>query len=701
MSQTPIYVSADNGPSVVVHDLPAARCVVRQMLAERSTNVVVKLSPGTHRLTETLVFSPQDCSHEGLVHWTADATGDTFISGATPLEDWQPLSEARPVPACIPTGAIEHLWVTSIPRSIPDGASIGVLFDVQGMLPRAGIGPFQTDTDQPCDTDFFHHRSDDAVAWKHWRGAEVAIAPSWPWAFNLLPVACVDEQTHRVRVARPATYPLTTQTHGHPSPTSGFYRIENVPAGLTKPGSWFVDPVSRLIYLWPRQSGRPTGVEVPLLVELLRVEGDFENNRWVRNLRFSGLCFTGADRYAWTDDRHSLQHDWEQYDSPTAMLRLRGAENVAVEHCRFANAGAAGVRLDLHAQNCSVRECVFSDLGATAITLAGYGPGTRDEHRGHVIRGNYITRAGQLWLASAGIFISQSSDNIVSDNLIEALPYAGIVVSGLRRRVFDEPDQQHEGQRTVRTDETRNGPFDWPDRAGFIHSNRNIIEYNEVRHVMQRLGDGNGIYLSGAGTANVVRHNFVHDIVSRGAHSGIRLDDEQWHAWVTMNLVLRCNGGITVKHINEVSNNIIIDCSTMAAILVRSVATRGAAIRRNVLIYTGSGDVTRKTPWPFYLGGGIGGDIHEPAIDDNLYWSPNDQSLASNCLALMREHGQETRTWIADPQFADLDLLDLRLSDDSPCHLLGFRTLTQVGVRACALTRASVLLSRLANPETP
>ena len=38
------------------------------------------------------------------------------------------------------------------------------------------------------------------------------------------------------------------------------------------------------------------------------------------------------------------------------------------------------------------------------------------------------------------------------------------------------------------------------------------IEYNEIHHAMEILGDGNGIYIRGAGAGNVIRRNYIHHL---------------------------------------------------------------------------------------------------------------------------------------------------------------------------------------------
>ena len=139
---------------------------------------------------------------------------------------------------------------------------------------------------------------------------------------------------------------------------------------LDEPGEWVLDTTVRKLYLWPR-NGREPGDEVvaPRLTELVRVEGQIDydgpSDTPVRGVAFRGLTFTQADRWPWEAGKTGwgLQHDWEMFDRPTAMLRFRGAESCQVDNCRFVDSGSAGVRLDLHCQKTT--QPIKSARGAT------------------------------------------------------------------------------------------------------------------------------------------------------------------------------------------------------------------------------------------------------------------------------------------------------------------------------------------------
>ncbi|MHC4737229.1 MAG: hypothetical protein ACYTDW_22730 [Planctomycetota bacterium] len=69
---------------------------------------------------------------------------------------------------------------------------------------------------------------------------------------------------------------------------------------------------------------------------------------------------------------------------------------------------------------------------------------------------------------------------------------------------FPRPDAR-ELVRTIRWHEVGGGPSEktLEQVRPFLHTHDNLIEYNEIHHAMEKLGDGNGIYVRGAGAGNV------------------------------------------------------------------------------------------------------------------------------------------------------------------------------------------------------
>jgi hypothetical protein len=415
---------------------------------------------------------------------------------------------------------------------------------------------------------------------------------------------------------------------------------------------------------------------------------------------FRGLAFTGGDRWPWEQDRigSTLQHDWEMFDRPTALVRLRGAEDVAFEGCRWFDSGGAGLRMDLHAQRNRVSDCVFEHLGGAGIVLAGYGPGTKDVNRRNEIVRNHLHHIGEILWQGAAISVWQSGENRIAHNLIHDTNYTAITVSG---RIAWVRDGRGDGWRTIRWPEIEAAgdpallPVPgkprptWEQRAPYLHGRGNIVERNEIRAVMLRLWDGDAIYVSGTGAGNVVRENFIHDCLSENMGEAIRCDDDQHETTIERNVILRTGGmgtGIAIKGRNYLRNNFIIDPTgafqPRGLIALEGVPVDGAVIERNVLV------ATQPKLRPFYLKNvlGVPPDPHygETRTDHNLLWHPGDPAWAEAHFAAARAEGQERHSRFADPRFVDPDAGDCRFAPDSPAPALGIEPvdLRRVGLRA-------------------
>lgn len=672
----------EDGPVCSLH---RARELAREALSD-GLNVQVQLRGGLYRPDEPLVLGPRDSgTADKSALWRNYPDERPVISASRPIEGWTRLAESpEEPPEGLSEEALDNVWVTELPEI--DGApwDFSVLFDDEGRLPRARTERMEApEPPEEKSRTRLHFPRGAMRQWGHLDDVEVFLIPTHPFTANYLPLAEVDLENCVAHTALPGTYAL--QGGG------AFFRVENVPEGMREPGHWMLDTSCGRLYLWPRgEHPREDGVSAPVHRELLRIEGNFEEKNWVRHIRIRGLTFQHGDRMRFRKKRQSLQHDWEQHDEPNAMIRIRGAENVTVEQCRLSDAGSAGLRMDLHARSNCVLHNKFTRLGGTGIVLAGFGPGTRDEHRRNEVGYNHIHHVAELWWQSCGIFITQSGENHIHDNLLHNLPYIGIVISGMRSHIFEQNDEEvgTEGARTIRRDEVQDVPRKMQHLVGYLHARRNMIEHNEVREVMERLGDGNGIYLSGTGVGNVVRRNYVHHITGKGAQSALRTDGWQWHSLFEENVVWKCDtGGLTVKQVNQYDNNIFADCTACGCVMVRqspNAQVHGSGVRRNIL-YQSTDDIERPGRYaPFYEDShrDRGWNIDQVGVNDNLLWCDSNPEAARKVIKQMQENGNnDTRSVVADPMFVDPDNGDFRLEADSPALQVGFRPIDEWGPR--------------------
>ena len=544
--------------------LSRARDAVREVKRRKpDRDYSVLLRGGVYPLTETVVFSLPDSAAAGhTITYSAYPNETPVFSCGVAINGWR--KEGK-------------FWVADLPASVKP---FRTLYDRAGRLPRARGAAFSPTRDyrtvEGLDRFTLPFPAGALKNWPNLTDAEIVIRPNYGWVLNVLPLESVDEATGLARTQIPASYPMVQVRWGlRDVNAKGTVWVENVLAVLDAPGEWVLNTAERKLNLWPRGE-RPEAIEAPQLTELIRIEGaidyDGPTDQPVRGLTFRGLSFTRADRWPWEKDRNgsTLQHDWEMFDRPTAMVRLRGAERIAFEHCRWFESGGAGLRLDLHAQSNRVVDSVIEHLGGAGIVLAGYGPGTKNVNRRNEIARNHIHHVGEILWHAAAVSIWQSGENRVAHNLIHDVNYTAITVSG---RISWTRDGRGDGWRTIRWKEIERAGGeallpkpgyrpDWKQREPFLHGRGNLVEQNEIRDVMQQLWDGGGIYISGTGGGNRIRENFIRDCLSENMCEGIRCDDDQNETIIERNVILRNGGmgtGIAIKGVNHVLNNFIVD----------------------------------------------------------------------------------------------------------------------------------------------
>lgn len=669
--------------------LERARDAVRKLRTrEPRRDVRVLLRGGTYRLRRTVVFSMADTVAFGHTTTYAAWPGETpVLSAGVPITGWERTGDL----AGLPQVARDKVWSAAVPDGIDD---VAVLFDGDQRLPRArgkGFVPPQVKADKvigPANSEM--RFPEGAITGEpgncKW---DLLVIPSHAWSMNILPISEFDGRQRILRTSVDATYALGKPSYVHLP--DGCAWIENAPEVLDQPGEWVFDAKNRRVYLWPAGEKPSADIVAPALTELVRVEGVIDDegpvDRPVRGLVFRGLTFTHGDRYRWRPGQigWGVQHDWELFDRPTALLRLRGAEECVVEGCRFVNTGGSAIRLDLHAQRNVFRGNLIGRVGGVGVLLAGYGPGTKDVNRDNRIEGNHVHRVGELRWDSPAVFVWQSGGNRIAGNLIHDLPYTAVVVSG---RIEWDRAGMEQCSRTIRWHEvdsiippTTTLP-PWNDRKPFLHARNNIVEGNEILAVMKTIGDGNGIYISGTDDGSIIRNNFIHDSPWPNMNGAIRCDDDQDGITVTHNIVWRtCGDGFVSKGKNTIRNNIFAEIAPCQAeglqrrrgyfVLPYGDVT-GSVIEHNIA-YSTDRTTPPLTEWKKT---GERALLRYCRSDRNLYFCTEDPAWAGATLREQCGYGVECHSLEADPRFVDIDRGDFRFLPDSPARRLGIEELT-------------------------
>lgn len=502
--------------------LERARDAVRKLRAldkrERhpARRVTVLLRGGTYTLAKTLVFRPEDSgTEEAPTVYTAYPGETPVISGGRHVTGWRK-SNGQLWVARAPKGwYFTRLFVNGKKKARarePDTDNWNRWWQV------VDGGPPEPDAPEGMGSREFKFPPNTLRNWENLADIEVNSLPSFRYANFISSLAKVDEPTSTATLRSMAYYNFKP---GDP------FRVENAPEALDQPGEWCVNTVSGTVYYWPQEEERMEQAEAiaPALTELVRFQGNEQEENFVHDMVLRGFTFTHCDRRRWHEHPEEDEANLHGLDS---AVYLEGTERCAIEDCRFVEVAGFGARFNLTARGNRFVGNEVVGAGCGAIQLGGYGPGTKDVNKGHTISHNHIHHSSTDFWHAGAIDIRQSGENQIAHNLIHHMPYTAIMISGAHTAYFKQYRGKGPGigraKYNFRWDEI---PDDDPLTAEsvkpFLHGRNNTVEHNVVYEVLGRLpADGGALYGFGQGLGNVFRSNLVY----RAHCLAIYLDNE-------------------------------------------------------------------------------------------------------------------------------------------------------------------------------
>ncbi len=644
--------------------LERARDAVRILKKKKTQNILVQIREGLYKLNKTVVFGLEDsAAGNATITYAAYPNEKPIFSSGKEISGWEKVTTDIPG---LPTEAKGNIWVANVSDKFL------TLYDDKGMLPRAQSEPFKPLKESTKNKIYFPKGK--MKNYSNVTDVELIVRPAHDWILNILPLASVDENKGVANTTIDATYVMQKNN----------VWVENVIEELNAPGEWVLNSKEGKVYLWKRGD---FPIVAPTLMEFIRVEGKIDKKGSkdvpVRNLKFDGLTFKHGERYIIAKEDAGLQHDWDFLDKGNALVRFRGAENCVVNQCHFMDSGSGAIRVDLYGIDNKITNNHIEHMGGGGILLCGFGPGTKDVNKKNLVYNNNIHHVGEIYWHSPGIFLWQSGENRVANNLIHHTNYTGLIVSGGILRLFKRGNGR-ELMRTLRWDEMSNLPKkpEQEDIKPYLHSRNNLIEYNEIHNAMQKLGDGNGIYIRGAGLGNVIRRNFIHDLVTpTGKQGGMRTDGGQMDVLITENIIYKCTSqGMTLKLNNRFENNIIADViAPPRGVYLKIVEgpMTGASNKKNIFYSSTNNCVFIPEHIPGKSNAGEDMEGKQPArmkdvdSDNNIYFCKTDSSKGDNTLKYLHTEGVDKNSKAVDPLFVNPEKGDFRFKPDSPALKMG------------------------------
>ena len=666
--------NTENGPFAT---LERARDAVRKLRKTKKGDITVSIRGGLYQFDETVVFGLDDSGdRDTKITYKAYPDEKPVFSSGEKLTGFKKLEQ---YPEGLPQEAKGKVWVKDIPKEL---GRFKTLYDEKGMLQRARSEGFFPEKGSARNKLIFPEgKLKDRGNVEDY---EIMVRPHHAWILNVLPVVSIDEKKSAAKLSLEASYAMNKL---HFLKTTPSVWVENVIDELDEPGEWALDTKKGKLYLWPRGAEPSAQTVAPQLLELIRVEGkiDYKGAKDipVKNLHFQGLTFKHGERYTMDKDDAGLQHDWDFLDKKNALVRFRGTEGCSVDQCHFLHSGSGAIRVDLHGMNNTLSNNVIEYMGGGGILLAGYGPGTKDVNKKNLVTNNHIHHVGEIYWHSPGLFIWQSGENMISNNLIHHTNYTGLILSGCMTHFFHKSGR--ELGRTLRKHELGKLPknLKTEDIKQYLHSRNNIIEYNEIHHAMQKLGDGNAIYIRGAGRNNVIRRNYIHHLVTPMImQCAVRTDGGQEDTIFAENVIYKCTSqGIMLKLNTRCENNFVVDVIAPPRgyyISLREGPMEGGTIRNNILYSTGKVDTfiselgknAKKTE------DRRGRRIARSADSDtdfNIYYAAADIDAGKKMLKQQRLNGVDENSQSVDPMFVDPANGDFSFKPGSPAIKMGIK----------------------------
>ncbi len=342
--------------------------------------------------------------------------------------------------------------------------------------------------------------------------------------------------------------------------------VENIFEELDAPGEWFLDTDASVLYYFPLPGEDIHGAtfEAARLKHLVEFCGT--EQRPAKNITMQGIEFTQTARTFMENYEPLLRSDWMIYRG--GAIVFEGAENCRLQDCFLHNLGGNGVFVSNYNRDLLISGSHFTDTGASAICFVGdphavrspgfeygqfvplnemdrgLGPRTNNYPADCRVHDNLIHHIGLFEKQITGVQLSMCRAITISHNSIYDVPRAGINISEGTwgghiieyNDIFDTVKETGD-----------HGSFNSWGRDRFWHPN-----YNTMTSIVR---DEPELLLIDAISTTIIRNNRFR--CDRGWD--IDLDDGATNYHIYNNLCL--NGGIKLREgfYRVVENNILIN----------------------------------------------------------------------------------------------------------------------------------------------
>jgi hypothetical protein len=641
-----------DGPLATLSEARNRIRAIKEKQGRLNNDVTIYIRGGIYFLKDTFELEPADSGSDGFkITYEAFNNEQVIVSGGIKVTNWKKSDNGLLV-AQIPEVSSGKLWFNQLfvngERRIRARSPNTGWFRIAGYAKTHDASGKETERNR----DAFFFKSGDIQQWKNLNDANIILFHSWENSIH--PIKSVNLESNLVEFSAPLK---EWWTIGYWEKNQR-YIVDNVFEALDTPGEWYLNRQSGNLYYMPLNGETPDNIEAiaPRLIELVRIKGEASKNACVSNIVFRNIKFHHADWQRLPQGNSSTQ---AAVESPCAII-ADGAINCVFEKCEIAHTGGYAIWFRRGCRNCRIEQTRIFDLGAGGVRIGecNMAKDDRDESTSNIVYNNHIYDGGHIFTGGVGIWVAQSSSNLISNNEIHKMTYTGISVG-----------------------------WNWNDALNRTH--HNIIQFNHIHHLVNGImSDAGGIYTLGVSPGSVIRNNLIHDIWPYEKPDfgwGIYLDATCGNYLVESNIVYYTrSGGLMYNnggHEHIIRNNIF--ALSVTHQIWPFFEKRFNIFTNNIIFYDRGELFIRHGEASFQQR--VSAKESLGIWDYNIYWHKDGADNIRFFRLDFEEwqsYGMDKHSLIADPQFKDPFNEDFSLKPTSPAFKLGFKPIdtTNIGL---------------------
>ncbi|MCY3022503.1 MAG: right-handed parallel beta-helix repeat-containing protein [Planctomycetota bacterium] len=323
------------------------------------------------------------------------------------------------------------------------------------------------------------------------------------WADSYEKVASLDTEKREITLAPPLA--------GYGYRKNQRFCAVNLLCEIDRPGEWYLDRDTGILYFYPPNDPRSTGVS-PVALDKALIEVSMLEKPLVE---LDGVSYVSFEGLLWENGRGDA-------------ISIKGGESCLLAGCTIRKFGGNAVTIDGGVKH-GVLSCDIHTLGRGGMVVSG-GDRKTLSPSGHFIENCHVHHLSRIDHTYTPCVLLNGVGNRIAHNLFH----------------------------------------DNTSSAMRVEGNDHVIEYNEIRRVLLESDDQGGADMWGNPTyrGNVYRYNYWHDM-GNGlgcGQAGIRLDDAICGTVIYGNIFQRCAdggfGGVQIHGGKEnwVENNLFVEC---------------------------------------------------------------------------------------------------------------------------------------------